>query len=82
MSKYIDIKFQEGPIKEVGVNGCQTEDVLELLINRISSFQSGGFPCRENALALTKLQEARMWLEERTRDRTRREVEGYNKKWK
>jgi len=34
------------------------------------------FPCRENAMAITKLDECLMWLEKRTKDREQRQVEG------
>jgi hypothetical protein len=34
------------------------------------------FRCRENSLAITKLEEALMWLEKRTADREARKVEG------
>ena len=36
----------------------------------------GTYACRENAIALTHLEEALMWLQKRTRDRTARGVEG------
>lgn len=36
----------------------------------------GKFACRENAVALTHLEEALMWLQKRTRDRMARGVEG------
>lgn len=75
---YINIKFQEGPIGEHGVNGCQIEDVINTLVDRLQGFQQGGYPCRENALAITKLEEARLWLDERTRKRQVQGVEGYN----
>lgn len=70
------IMFQDGPIKETGVNGIMNEDLLEILIHRMECFQAGPYVCRENALALTKLQEALMWLEKRTSDREARKVEG------
>lgn len=38
--------------------------------------QWGKFRCRENALALTHLQEAMHWLQHRTRERQARGVEG------
>ena len=38
----------------------------------------GDFACRENALALTKVEEALHWLNHRTADRQRRGVEGKN----
>jgi hypothetical protein len=76
---YINIKFQEGPVKENGVNGCQIEDVIDVLVKRLQGFQAGNYPCRENALAITKLEEARLWLEERTMKRKAQGVEGLNK---
>jgi len=68
--------FQEGPIKENGVNGVMNEDLIAIVIDRMQGFQSGDFKCRENALALTKLEEALMWLRKRTNDREDRGVEG------
>lgn len=76
--KYIDILFQFGPIKEVGVNGTTLEHMIDILVARLEGFQNGPFRCRENALAITKLEEARMWLLERTRKRQEQGVEGIN----
>jgi len=70
------INFQNGPIQESGVNGIMDEDLIKIVIDRMQGFQSGKFACRENALALTKLEEALMWLEKRTSDREARGVEG------
>lgn len=75
-----DIKFQNGPIAENGVNGCSNESLLAVVIDRLRGFQSGPFSCRDNAVALTKLEEAIMWLHKRTRDRVARGVEGTNQK--
>jgi hypothetical protein len=72
------ISFQNGPIKEFGINGCHNEDLLAIVIDRLESFQKGSFACRENALALTKIQEAMHWLNHRTNDRIVRNVEGTN----
>lgn len=72
---YTNIIWQEGTIKEAGVNGCQVEDVLEECRARLSDL-SNRLPCRENSLALTKIQEAILWLNERTRERKSRGVEG------
>lgn len=74
------IKFHNGPIQDNGVNGCQQEDLLKIVIDRLRSFQSGDFSCRENAIALTKCEEALHWLESRTRSRIKRGVEGKNEK--
>jgi hypothetical protein len=74
------VKFiiQSGPIKEFGVNGCQIDDVIRWAKEKIEEF-SKAFPCRENSLAVTKLDEALLWLYERRRAREARGVEGLNK---
>ena len=72
------VQFQNGPIKESGVNGCHQEDLLAIVIDRLQSFQSGDFKCRENALAITKIEEAMHWLNHRTAGRVKRGVEGTN----
>ena len=71
-----DIHFQNGPIAEVGVNGLTHEALLAILIDRMRAFQNGAYACRENALALTKMEEAQMWLLQRTQNRMDRGVEG------
>lgn len=71
-----DIHFQEGPIKECGVNGVMNEDLIAMVIRRLDGFQNSEFKCRENAVAITKLEEALMWLRKRTQDREIRGVEG------
>lgn len=70
------IVFQCGPIAEHGVNGVTQEVLLAIVIDRLQSFQKGPFACRENALALTKLEEAQHWLFSRTLERMQRGVEG------
>ena len=52
-------------------DGTTNEEVLEMLIDRMNYLQ-GKFPCRENAIVITKLQESLMWLEKRTADRKKR----------
>lgn len=70
------ILFQNGPIAEAGVNGVTHEALIAIVVDRMRSFQAGPYACRENALALTKLEEAQMWLLQRTRGRMARGVEG------
>ncbi len=79
----ISIDWQNGPLGRDGdrlaPNGAFVEGVIAAAIDRMRFYQkaSGGkFACRENALALTKLEEALMWLDERTRAREERQVEG------
>lgn len=56
-------------------DGTTNEEVLEVLIDRIKFLQDK-FPCRENAIVITKLEESLMWLNKRTSDRLKRNVEG------
>lgn len=56
-------------------DGTTNEEVLRVLIDRLNTLQ-GKFPCRENAIALTHLETALLWLEKRTADRKARGVEG------
>ena len=73
------IHFQEGPIKEVECNGIFMEDLIAICINRLENFQNSNFRCRENAVAITKLEESLMWLRKITNNRVRRGVQGINK---
>ena len=74
----ISFTLQSAPIGEAGVNGCQVDTLIEaakLMLERLNSKLS----CRENAIAITKLDEALMWLNERTKKRIKRGVEGTSK---
>lgn len=74
------VSFQNGPIKEAGVNGVTHEALLAILIDRLRSFQSGPFKCVENELALQKCEDALWQLQERTKARIARAVEGTHQK--
>ena len=56
-------------------DGTTNEEVLKVLIDRLQ-YLNGMFPCRENAIVITKLEESLMWLNKRTSDRLARNVEG------
>ena len=73
----ISFKIQNGPIKEVGVNGCQVDTLIEAAKIIIESLNKN-FPCRENAIVITKLEEALLWSMKRKLDREKRNVEGTN----
>jgi hypothetical protein len=70
------ISFQNGPIKENGVNGISQEALIAVLIDRLEGFQTGEFKCHDNQVALDHLQGSRLWLHKRTMDRVARNVEG------
>lgn len=70
------IHFQEGSIKENGVNGVCNEDLIAMVICRLEHFNKSEFSSRDNAMAITKLEEAMLWLRKRTIGRENRGVEG------
>lgn len=71
------IAWQDGPIDAaLGANGALVDDVLWAAQQRLEAYQDTGLRCRENALAITKIEEARHWLAARQADRTKRGVEG------
>lgn len=74
------IDFQEGPIKEVGINGVMNEDLIAMVITRLEHFNQTEFRCKENSMAITKLEEALLWLRKRTIGREKRGVEGTHEK--
>ena len=73
---YNTIRFQNGPIKEAGINGITQEALLAIVIDRLRSFQAGLFPSQENAYALMRCVEALNALKVRTIKRLVRGVEG------
>ena len=73
------IHFQEGPIKESGLNGIFLEDLIAICINRLENFQNSEFRTRENDVVITKLEESLMWLRKRTLNRQKRGVQGIYK---
>ncbi len=79
----LEIEWQSGPLgrgedrKEP--NGAFVETVIDAARQRIEFYQASKFKCRENAIAITKLEEALLWLNKRTLDREKRAVEGEHK---
>lgn len=74
----IEFVLQQGPVKEFGANGCDVIELVWAARNIIRAFNKR-VPCRENSLAITKLEEAMHWLTHRTGDRESRGVEGTDK---
>jgi hypothetical protein len=74
----LSFTIQNGPVKEVGVNGCQVNTIIAAT-KVILEGLNAKFPCRENSMAITKLDECLLWLEKRTNDREARGVEGLSK---
>jgi len=79
-TQWIRVDWQDGPLSVDGVrrepNGAFVEDVIRVAIGRLEFYNDGDFRCRENSLAITKLEEALHWLNHRTSAREERGVEG------
>lgn len=75
------IQFQDGPRNEKdSVCGIVDTDLLEIVRDRLKGFQGGEYATRENAIALTHVEEALLWLNKRVEDRIERSVLGTNQK--
>lgn len=73
----IVIQFQKGPRNDPdSQHGVLDGDLLEIVRDRLRAFQAGTFACRENACALTHIEEALMWMNKRAEDRAERGVLG------
>jgi len=75
----VSFTIQSDPISMVGVNGVQALDILKYCKCLFESLNEA-FPCRENSISITKMEEAIHWQDARTKDRLRRQVEGKNEK--
>lgn len=83
----LDIEWQKGPLGEEGIdrlepNGAFVETVIAAALQRIEWYQevnNGQFNCLENSLALDCLQTSLEHLDNRTKDRQLRGVEGTHK---
>ena len=75
------IQFQNGARKlENSIHGILDTDLLEIVRHRLQCFQKGDFASRDNAVALTHIEEALMWMNRRVEDRIERSVLGTNNK--
>lgn len=76
-----DITFQHGPRNvPASVSGVLDTDLLEIVRDRLVAFNKGEFATRENAIAITKIEEALLWMNKRVEDRAERGVLGTTKK--
>ncbi len=75
----ISFKFQDGPIKENGVNGAQI-DVLAHVLKLIVEGLNKDFPSEFNDRAIKGLDDCLQAFADRKADREKRNVEGMNLK--
>lgn len=80
----LDIRWQDGALvvdgKQVDPNGAFLQTVLSACIGRLQYYQAGKFACRDNAVALTHLETAQLWLGKREAERAERGVLGTHEK--
>ena len=80
--KGIAIDWQNGSLVDPDTGerreptGAFVENIIRAALDRIEYYQTTQFRCRENALAITKLEEALHWCQHRTAAREARGVEG------
>jgi hypothetical protein len=76
----IEVNWQNGPLNVDGVRveptGAFVETMIAITIDRIEYYQTSKFACSENAIALDHLYAALQILNQRTRSRERRGIEG------
>jgi|GEM_PF-799604 len=73
------IKFQTGGTATTERNGVFIEDLLIVAYAKLAGYNRE-LPCRENSVALTKIEEAIMWLANRKAEREARGVYGTEEK--
>lgn len=80
----ISFKVMTEPASEGGdLRNAQWYDLVATGLEMLKYFntkENGKYSCRENAITITKIEEALMWQEKRTKDRLARGVEGKNEK--
>ena len=75
------IQFQRGPREEPdSIPGILEPVLLAIVMDRLKAFQAGEYACRENAIALTKIEEALLWMKRRADNRAKRGVLGTTEK--
>lgn len=72
-----EIQFQKGPRDEKdSINGVLLVDILEIAKDVLMGYQLGPYNCNENAEALNHIEKALECLNNRTKDRAKRNVLG------
>ncbi len=72
------LNFHDGPIElnVNDVNGLTMESLIVILQDRLRGFQEGPYSCKQNDLAIKRLDEALRALQARTKERIARDVAG------
>lgn len=84
--KGFEVNWQDGPLVDpiteapVEPNGAFLQTMVEVCIGRLKAYQAGKHNSRENAVALTHMETAQLWLGKREADRAERGVLGTHAK--
>jgi hypothetical protein len=70
---YMRVVFQCGLPRDAGVNGCRIEDVIDVALFKLDTYQNGPLSCEENAEAIRYLKLAKQSLAQRIQ---RRQLQG------
>ena len=72
------LRFQKGLLASTAPpNGVTESLLLSILVDRLKRFQANEkTSCRENALALTKIEEAAHWMQTKSREQIEKEFIG------
>ena len=74
------INFQNGPRNVKGsIPGVLDSDLIEIVKHRYESFQSGPYSTRENAIVISYLEKALLYMNKRAEDRFEANKLGTNK---
>lgn len=77
--KVLEIKFQTGGTATKEKNGIFIEDLLIVAYAKLKEYNDQ-IPCRENSIALAKIEESILWLTKRKLERKYRGVYGTENK--
>ncbi len=72
-NEFMSVKFQQGMPPDVGINGVRVEDVIEVAIAKLETYEAGPLACLENREAIQALLMAKDALKRR---RQRRMLQG------
>ena len=68
-NEFMTIQFQQGLPPDVGLNGVRVEDVIEVAIAKLETYQAGKLACSENGDAINSLLSAKDALKRRSQRR-------------
>ena len=78
-TRTLDLDYQDGPVKEKGLNGWQHREVVTTILDRLRIAQDGPYACEENAQQIQLLEDFIKLDGKRTARREMAKTEGTSK---